>query len=97
MTNSLPLAPGSSRAVVSDSLQVRVLLIRRELADGPHRAAFRKIRRAAAVGRHAGEQVRRDRDVAGRRDLIGEVLHPVRHAENLMDDRTTGTLDFVSG
>ena len=72
--------------VIGCGIQVCSHLVRIQMADGLHRFVARKIRAAAAVRAHAGEQVGSDRDVAGRGDLIREVLHPVRHSKYFMDD-----------
>src|SRR5258708_10696977 len=54
--------------------------------------AVRKMGAAPAVRPHSGKQIGRDGDVAGFSDLIGEILHPVGHAEDFVDDEHYGRL-----
>src|SRR6266478_6783455 len=52
-----------------------------------HRLAFGKIAAAAAVRAHAGKKIGSDRYVARRRNLVSQILNPVRHAEDFVDDQ----------
>lgn len=44
----------------------------------------------AAVGTRAGKQIRGHRDVSGFGDLVGEILHPIRHAEDFVNHQHHG-------
>jgi len=76
--------------VVRSGVQVRGHLVGIQVADGFHRFAFGKIAAAAAVWTHAGEEIRRDRNVARGGNLVRQVLHPVGHAEDFVDDQDDG-------
>src|SRR5947207_14652415 len=67
--------------VVCRRVQVRSNLIRVEFAYGFPDRVFREGIRAAAVCSHAGEQVGRDGDVARGSDVVGQILHSIRHAK----------------
>src|SRR6266852_6075526 len=61
------------------------------MAYGFHRFTFRKIAAAAAVGAHAREKIRRDCNVACRGDLVSQILNPIRHAEDFVNDQDDGS------
>ena len=51
----------------------------------------------AAVRSHAGKKVGGDRDVTGFRHLVSQILHPIRHPENLVNDEHHGGLVLCLG
>src|SRR6266849_3917151 len=78
--------------VIRCGIQVRSHLVGIKVADGLHRFAFREVGAAAAVRAHAGEKVGSDCNVAGRGDLICQILHPVRHPKDFVNDQHDGNL-----
>ncbi len=65
-----------------------------EFADGFHHFVGGNRRSAAAVGPHAGKEVGSNCDVTGSGDLVGQILNPVGHSENFMNDQNDRPLVF---
>ena len=87
-THDRELAVGSGQllTVVGDGVQVGGDLVGRKLGDSlAHIAHAGEVLGAAAIRAHAGEQVGSDGDVAVGGELVGDRLHPVRHAEDLVN------------
>src|SRR6266849_5438071 len=55
------------------------------MAHGLHSFVLRKRSAASAIRSHAGEQIRRNGDVAGFGNLVSKILNPVGHAKNFVD------------
>ena len=75
------------RVQVGVDLRLRQALDLRPRAVGPAKGF-----RAASVRSRPREEVRRDRDVAGRRELVDHPAHPVGEAEDLVDQHHRGRL-----
>src|SRR6266571_1208515 len=80
----LSIRGGQLQRVVRRGIQIRGHLIRIQVTHRFHRLAFRKVAAAPAIRAHAREKIGSDREVARRSHLVRQVLHPVRHAENLV-------------
>ena len=59
--------------------------------------ALGEVATPATIRSHARKKVRSYRDVTGFRHLVGQILHPIRHPENLMNDQHHGGLVFCLG
>ena len=67
------------------------------MADGFSHFIAGKIRRAAAAGSHAGEQIGSDGNVTGRGDFVSEFLGPVAETKNFVNDQYDGFFIFGFG
>ena len=67
------------------------------MAHGFHRFALRKVAAAATVGAHAGKKIGGYGNVARRGHLIRKILHPIRHAEDFVNDQHDGSLALRLG
>ena len=93
----LAIRSGEFQRIIRRGIQIRGHLVGIQVAYGFHRFAFRKIAAAAAVRAHAGQKIGSGRDVARRGHLIRQILYPVGHAENFMDDQNHGSLALRFG
>ena len=67
------------------------------MADGFHGFAFGEAVAAAAVRAHAGEQVGGDGDIACGGELVSEILDPIGHAKDFVDDKHDRRFAFGFG
>ncbi len=51
------------------------------------RLSFRERGAAPAIWPHSRKQIRRNRDISRCSHLVCQILHPVRHSENLVNDQ----------
>ena len=77
--------------VVRGGVEIRRHLVGIQLADGLGDACG-EIFGAAAIGRHAAEQVWGDGDVTRGGEFVGKFLRPVAEAEDFVNDEDHGTL-----
>ena len=94
----LAVGGGNLLGIIRDGVEVRGDLVRIKMAHGLNRRtthASLSLGEGAApatVRPHAGKKVGGDRDVTGFRHLVSQILHPIRHPENLMNDEHHGCL-----
>ena len=99
----LAVGGGNLAGIIGHGVEVRGDLVRIKMAHGLNRrTAHASLPRGegaapAAVRSHARKQVGRHRDVTGFRHLVSQILHPIRHPENLMNDEHHGGLVLCLG
>src|SRR5579859_3501850 len=86
----LPVRRGNFVRIIRRRIQVRGHLVWIQLAHRFHRLSLRKRRTPPAVGTHSRKQVWRNSNVTGCSNLIRQILHPIRHPEDFVNDQHHG-------